>query len=123
MTTLFAEIYAEVQKDSDAELVERISHAKFMKANFQLVIDACHKAQEWRRAQPVAAEGAGEILDQAQFTGVLEGRPMFEFQAMAPPAWLVNAIKEKRIQVIDGTAYADSRILASGDIVASSDFL
>lgn len=121
--TLFAEIYAEVQKDTDSELLERIEHAKQMKANFQLVIEACHKAQEWRRAQPPAPVGAGEILDHAQFTGVLEGQPVFEFQAMAPPAWLVDAIRQKRIQVIDGTAYADSRILASGDIVASSDFL
>lgn len=122
--TVFSEIYAEIQNETEEELRERVAYAKRMKENFQTMIEACHKAMELRRAlAPASGEGAGEILDKVTFTGVLEGRPMFEFQAMAPPAWMVDAIRSKRIQVIDGTAYADARILAFGDIVAESDFL
>jgi hypothetical protein len=120
----FSAIYAEIQNESEAELQERIAYAKHMKTNFQTMIEACHKAIELRRATPPPRlDGAGEILGEIVFTGVLEGRPMFEFQAMAPPAWMVEAIKNRRIQVIDGMAYANDRILASGDIVAESEFL
>lgn len=123
--TQFSQIFAEVQADTDDDLIERIAHAKRMKQNFQTVIEACQRTQEMRRALAPAAKeptGAGEILDRVAFTGVLEGRPMFEFQARIPPPWLVDAIKGKRIQVLDGVAYADQRILSSGDVVAAVDF-
>lgn len=122
--TQFSQIFAEIQADTDEDLVERIAHAKRMKENFQTVIEACQRTQEMRRtlAPTSPALGAGEILDKVAFTGILEGRPMFEFQARVPPPWLVNAIKGKRIQVLDGVAYADKRVLASGDVVAASDF-
>lgn len=125
--TVFSEIYAEIQNDSMDDLRERIAYAKHMKGRLQTMIEACNKAMELRRAEIPAAKPDTaiheSIKDRAVFVGVLEDRPMFEFQAQIPPAWMVQAIKTGFIRVSSGVAYCGSQSLESGDVVSESDIL
>lgn len=63
-----------------------------------------------------------EITDRIQFVGVLQGRPMFEFQGQFPPPWMVSGIRTGKVEVRDEAAFIGERRLYSGDVLAEEDF-
>lgn len=63
-----------------------------------------------------------EILDRIQFVGVLQGRPMFEFQGQFPPKWMVHGIRTGKVEVREDSAFIGERRLYSGDVLAEGDF-
>lgn len=58
------------------------------------------------------------IRNRVQLLGVIEGKPAFEFQGIAPPDWFLKAMKDKTIHVRDdGVCYVRDRALDSGAVV------
>ena len=57
------------------------------------------------------------IRNRAILVGVYQDKPAFEFQGEAPPDWLVKALKDKVIHVIDGVCHVRDEVLAEGSIL------
>lgn len=71
-------------------------------------------------APPGAIEATRRIAEQRQIThvvryvGVRDGKPLFEFQGLAPPDWLRRAFKRKLLRIVDGATWLRGRKLEPG---------